>query len=268
MELGQFIHEQRCILRRQEAACRVARSCAHEINNILQSLTVNLYFAREGTPPESQASHDLAEADKASNALQSFSHHLRLVGRPAEVLPKAVDLRDVINAAVHGWQATTKLAVEVASPPALLPRVWADPTALREAIEALFANAARFCGRPDPGLRVGTDLVGTPVELAWALPALRGAVFVRAWIANVGQPFTSEARLRGWDPYYSTMENQRSAGQGLSMVWRVVTALGGFAHVHAVDSGARVSLFLPVADGAPSPAVAVRGLGEVLAAEG
>lgn len=268
MELAQFITEQRCILSRQDAAGRVARSTAHEINNILQSLSVNLYFVREATSADSQAFADLVEAEKASNSLQGLAQQLRSLGRPADLAPLSVAAESLFLGAIEACRSRVPVALRPPELPFAMPRVLADAGAVRQAVEAILDNAVRYSGRTPPVVSAGIDVVAIGSELSQALPALKAPLFARLWIANEGQPFSPETRLRAWDPFFSTRENQRSAGQGLALVWRVISALGGFAHIHDVSTGARVSLFLPVADAPPSPAVAVRGLGEVLAAEG
>ena len=266
MDVVAFIAEQRSIATRQEAAGRLARSTAHEINNILQSLNVHLYFAREALPADSQASADVAEAEKAAAQLQALSHGLRVIGRPADAAAAPVDLAKWLSQATVEWRGRLSGGAALESDLPSLPMANIDPALLTKVLHAVLDNAVQFSGTRDVVIHIDGDVVEAPPAVTSALPWLKGPQFARLSIRNNGTTMTGEVRERACDPYFTTRENQKSAGQGLAFSLRALHSMGGFLHLHETLQGAEVSLFVPLeANAAPPPAVtSPRPLADVL----
>jgi signal transduction histidine kinase len=117
-----------------------------------------------------------------------------------------------------------------------LPRVPADPLALRRVLENLVSNALdSVAGRSDGLVTLGSEIVGSA----------EGPAAVRLLVADNG-PGMSRAELdRAFDDFHTTKPG--GTGLGLSIVRRLVLDLGGSLRIEtAPGSGTRAILELPL----------------------
>lgn len=271
MDIIRFAEEQRRILAQHEATARLARATAHEINNILQSLTVHLYYARESAADNERILRDIVDAEKSAAQLQTLANHLRSIGRPADVVCVPISMDEWLPRAVANWQARHKDApkVDIESVPGALPVIQADSLALQGTLDALLDNAVQFGAASPPQIRLSVDIVQVDESVGDKATSMGGRVFVRATVANDGPRMSADVRAHACDPYFTTRDTQRSHGQGLATALRACRAMGGFLHIHETAQGARVSMFLPTAaEPEGSAGFAIQPLSRVLSAEG
>ncbi|HET8834932.1 MAG TPA: HAMP domain-containing sensor histidine kinase [Gemmatimonadales bacterium] len=116
-----------------------------------------------------------------------------------------------------------------------LPRVPADPLALRRVLENLVSNALdSLAGRNDGVVTLGSEIVGAPEGAA-----------VRLVVADNGPGMTRTELDRAFDDFHTTKPG--GTGLGLSIVRRLVLDLGGALRIEtAPGSGTRVILELPL----------------------
>jgi signal transduction histidine kinase len=116
-----------------------------------------------------------------------------------------------------------------------LPRVPADPLALRRVLENLVSNALdSLAGRNDGVVTLGSEIVGAPEGAA-----------VRLVVADNGPGMTRAELDRAFDDFHTTKPG--GTGLGLSIVRRLVLDLGGALRIEtAPGSGTRVILELPL----------------------
>jgi signal transduction histidine kinase len=116
-----------------------------------------------------------------------------------------------------------------------LPRVAADPLALRRVLENLVSNALdSLAGRNDGVVTLGSEIVGAPEGAA-----------VRLVVADNGPGMTRAELDRAFDDFHTTKPG--GTGLGLSIVRRLVLDLGGALRIEtAPGSGTRVILELPL----------------------
>lgn len=268
MDLATFIGEQRSILGRQEAVARLARATAHELNNILQSLSVNHFFIRENLDPDSQAAADLAEAEKAATHLTNLSHNLRSVGRPPEITLYSLGLESRLNRVLEEWhgRATDTARVELRLP--ALPDVRVDGSAMDQVLTVILEQAVQSSESRPAAILIVADLVEVPAPAVEALGWLGGHHFVRLGLCHEGAPVAAELRERVFDPNFPARDSHSASPMGLAFVWRMLHAMGGFVHFQDRAPRTELSLFLPVAGKAADhlAALSPRPLAEVLAA--
>jgi signal transduction histidine kinase len=117
-----------------------------------------------------------------------------------------------------------------------LPRVSADPLALRRVLENLVSNALdSLAGRHDGVVTLGSEIVGGPES-----PAA-----VRLIVTDNGPGMTRAELARAFDDFHTTKPG--GTGLGLSIVRRLVLDLGGALRIEtAPGSGTRAILELPL----------------------
>jgi len=225
----------------------VARRVAHEIKNPLTPIALSAerilrHLARE--PQDSAATSDLVRscAETIGNSVDTVrtlvNEFATLAQFPAS-RPQPADINSIVNGALSmfngrldGIQVRTLLAVD-------LPRVLADPEAMKRAVANLVDNAAEA-------------LQETPVkeiEVSTSLVASRDAVEIT--VADSGAGVSQELKERLFLPYFST--KKRGTGLGLAIVSRIVEDHHGSIRVEENRPvGARFVVELPVAASSPT----------------
>jgi len=117
-----------------------------------------------------------------------------------------------------------------------LPRVPADPLALRRVLENLVSNALdSLAGRTDGVVTLGSEIVGAP----------EAPTAVRLLVADNGPGMTRAELDHAFDDFHTTKPG--GTGLGLSIVRRLVLDLGGALRIEtAPGGGTRAVLELPL----------------------
>ncbi len=241
------------LLRAQKQAAwrEVARRVAHEIKNPLTpiALSAERILRHLG---RSQASVPAASTEVVRNCAEVIGNSVEtvrsLVNEFATLAqfpasrPEPADINGIVGSALamfngrlDGIRVRTRLANE-------LPRVLADPQAIKRAVANLVDNAAESL----------QDAVLKEIEVSTALVASRDAIEIS--VADSGSGISQELKERLFLPYFST--KKRGTGLGLAIVSRIVEDHHGSIRVEENRPvGARFVVELPIAcNGAVTPA--------------
>ncbi|MDH4191745.1 MAG: ATP-binding protein [Betaproteobacteria bacterium] len=230
---------------RANAWGEVARRLAHEIKNPLTP--IQLSAERLEVKLADKLPFEESETLKRStrtivnqvNALKSmvddFADYARLRGP----LLTRMDLNSLVVEVLDLYQTSTTAVTQHLAPG--LPAVYADPAQIRQVLHNLLQNAQdALLGLDTPQIEVRTSLVGDRVCLT---------------VADNGAGFPDELMARVFDPYVTT--KPRGTGLGLAIVKKIVDEHRGEVSIqNRRTAGASVSVFLPMASGAQSAAVA------------
>src|SRR6266516_231801 len=232
------------LLRAQKQAAwrEVARRVAHEIKNPLTPIALSadriLRHLDRGTPPE-PASVEVVRncAETIGSAVDTVrtlvNEFATLASFPASQ-PQPANINSIIESALSmfngrldGIAVRTFLAND-------LPKVMADPNAIKRAIANLVDNAAEAL----------QDSVLKEIEIVTCVVGSRDAVEIS--VADSGHGVTQELKERLFLPYFST--KQRGTGLGLAIVSRIVEDHRGSIRLEENRPvGARFIVELPVA---------------------
>src|SRR5581483_11856854 len=243
-DLSDVLHAQR-----QAAWREVARRVAHEIKNPLTPIALSAerilrHLDRGPTDPASaevvrSCARTIGEAVETVRAL--VNEFATLARFPASQ-PASSDINAIAEAALamfNGRLDGIRLRTSFSSS---LPKVLADPEAIKRAIANLVDNAAEAV----------QDSMLKEIEISTALVATRDAVEIS--VADSGHGVTQDAKERLFLPYFST--KKRGTGLGLAIVSRIVEDHRGSIRVEENEPvGARFVIELPVAtESAAAPA--------------
>ncbi len=236
----QLLHSQR-----MEAVGTLAAGLAHDMNNILASITS---FA---SLLEDQVSSPGARADLAQIATQSlrgaeltrgllaFSRRGQYRKQPIRIddvvleilpmlvrtLPRSIVIREQLNGG--------KVCID------------GDPIQLGQALINLGINAADAMNGTGT-FTITTDIVELSSDAATALAVLPGR-YARLRVTDAGIGMDEATRRRAFEPFFTTKAAGKGTGLGLSTVWGVVHAHEGAVTVDSVPgAGATFSIYLPV----------------------
>jgi len=263
---------------KMEALAQLASGIAHEINTPMQTISNNLAFLRESFE-DTQAllrTHDellenlrlvdqLAETivacEKARDELdpeflkkeiskainQSLEgaeqvkrivRSMRVFAHPDSPQAEPCDLnkllRDVAALCRHRWSAAAELVLDLDE---ALPQIACFPGDLSQALLNLLINATQAIEEKDehtPGtIGVSSRLVGKTVEIQ---------------ISDTGNGIPPEAQAHVFNPFFTTREVGKGAGQGLTLAHEVIVHRhqGTLTFETEIGQGTVFSLRLPL----------------------
>ena len=226
---------------KQAAWREVARRVAHEIKNPLTPIALSAERIRRhlerGTPPDRQSLDIIKGCAEtiggAVETVRTLVDEFSTLARFPTSQPQPSDVNAIVESALamfdgrlDGIRVHTQLAPD-------LPRVMADPEAIKRALANLVDNAAEAM----------QDSMVREVEISTSLAGSRDAIEIV--IADTGHGVTSELKEKLFMPYFST--KQRGTGLGLAIVSRIVEDHRGTIRVEENKPvGARFIVELPV----------------------
>jgi signal transduction histidine kinase len=233
MEERAHLHEQLLHAQRMEAVGTLAAGVAHDMNNVLASIsnvaTLLVDAAnREQRPELTQIVEQASRGAQLTRGLLAFSRKGQYRKEPLDfadqmrkilpllrrTLPKSVELRDEITLG-HA-------------------RVDGDSVHLGQVVVNLALNAA------DAMHGAGTLVIRASVG------DRGGREHVVLQMTDTGHGMDAATRLRVFEPFFTTKPLGQGSGLGLSIVWGIVQAHGGTIEVQSeVDAGTTFTVCLP-----------------------
>jgi nitrogen fixation/metabolism regulation signal transduction histidine kinase len=239
---------------RQLAWKEVAQRVAHEIKNPLTPIALSAErIARQldrGQPESSNIIRKCSEIILGCvGTLRTLVDQFSALAQFPAPQPRACDLNEVIDKALALFAGRLDgITVQRDLDPEL-PRVMADPEAIRRALANLIDNAAEAMqGSLLRVLRIQTALGedGDAVEIS---------------VSDTGHGLTDEIRERLFLPFYST--KHRGTGLGLSIAAKIAQEHGGSIRAESNSpKGARFLLRLPLME--PATQAVLEGSAEAV----
>ena len=229
------------------AAGALAAGVAHEINNPLASVIANLELALPGmdtlqadfgdTSRFASLREQVHEARDAARRAQAFIKHLQIFARSQDHARGPVDVRRVLESALHMASDEVHKRAKVVKDYADVPLVDADESHLAQVFLNLIVNAAQAIprGRAD----------GNEIRIACAVAPDQRVVIS---ISDTGVGMSAEVQQRLFTPFFSTKPVGTGSGLGLAICHRIVGALSGQISVESqAGRGTTFRVSLPFA---------------------
>jgi hypothetical protein len=226
---------------KQAAWREVARRVAHEIKNPLTPIVLSAERiqrhiergARGETMSRVIMENCVATISSAAETVRRLVDEFSTLARFPQLQPHPSDLNQIVLSAMalfegrlEGVDVQLALAGE-------LPRVMADPEAIKRVVANLVDNAAESM----------KDSVVREIRIATTLLETRDAVEIE--ISDTGAGVSTEDKEKLFLPYFST--KARGTGLGLAIVAQILESHGGTVRVEANHPvGTRLLVELPV----------------------
>jgi PAS domain S-box-containing protein len=235
---------------KMEAVGQLAGGVAHDFNNILAALTmqVNMLQADSAQSAPEDLPKRLSEMLATTGRASSLTRQLLLFSRRQAMVKATHDLNLVIGemgrllGRVLGERI--RLVVEVATTP-----LWVvgDQSMLEQVVMNLAVNARD--AMPQGGqIEMLCDQIVLSDEQAGAIRGGRPGRYARLRMVDTGQGMTSEVLTHLFEPFFTTKEQGRGTGLGLATVQSIVSQHQGFVAVQSDEGkGSTFSVFIPMA---------------------
>jgi signal transduction histidine kinase len=268
------MNEQLAISERMASAGMLAAGVAHEINNPLAVVMVNLDFAigllgqlapavrlldgrtldgAEAGPGSiegrlQEVDGPLRDAREAVERIRRVVHDVKLFSRPQDEERGAVDVTNVIESSIRMASNEIKHRAQLIREYGEVSMVDSNEARLGQILLNLLVNAAQAM----PEGRASRNEIRVMTKMAES-----GRVVIE--IRDTGTGIAKEILDRIFDPFFTTKPVGVGTGLGLSLCHRMVMDLGGEITVESeVDKGTVFRLSLPVATTEPRRAVQAR----------
>lgn len=212
-----------------EALGTMAGGIAHDLNNIMTPILLNLEVALLETPENAPLRSYLETAFRAARRgkelvgqIVTFSRQKESAGESLRVGPVISEILSFLRPA---FPETIKLRQELCGK--LDDSVLADPGQIQQIILNICNNAVSAM-KPGGGvLKVGLEPMevgGRPCE---DVPGLVPGPYLRLSVSDTGSGMTPEVLEKAFDPFFTTKRPGEGSGMGLAVVASIVKTLRG-----------------------------------------
>src|SRR5215472_6739014 len=240
--------------RRMEAVGRLAGGVAHDFNNLLTIIKgyVELALNRIGGQPELRG--NIQQISDAAERAVTLVRQLLAFSRKQVLKPKVLDLNGVVLNMDKMVRRLMNENIEMrTNVEKSLGAVKADPGQIEQVILNLIVNARD--AMPDGGkLWIETRNVELESDMANGQGSIKAGPYVMLTVRDTGVGISTETLPHIFEPFYTTKENGRGTGLGLSTVYGIVKQSGGHISVGSeLGKGTTFKVYLPRAEEAAQP---------------
>jgi PAS domain S-box-containing protein len=241
---------------KMEAVGQLAGGVAHDFNNILAAVLMNLGLLRHRHQLPPEAVESLDELEKETLRATSLTRQLLLFSRHDVAEIKPVDLNTTLPNILKMLRRLLGENVQLTFAPAAEPaRVAADVGMIEQVVMNLCINARD--AMPKGGqvvLALSTAELGP--EVTQGKPEARPGRFVCLSVSDSGCGMDATVLSRIFEPFFTTKEAGKGTGLGLATVYGIVKQHQGWVDVESQPGrGSTFQAYFPALDGGTTLAV-------------
>lgn len=248
-EDARLLGEERLRAQRQECIGTLAGGIAHDLNNILQPISIALDLFRSRLPD--QDSQELFEAvdsnlRRATELVRQILTFTSGVRAERSLVEAGSLLAEVSNFVRQAFPKTIRF--EAVCSPGVSPFV-GDPTQIEQVLLNLCVNARD--AMPEGGrLRIEASNFGVDEAYALRNPQAKRGEYVRISVSDTGMGIPRRLRKKIFEPFFTTKGPEKGTGLGLATVIGIIRNHGGFLALETEEGcGSLFHVFLPAVAG-------------------
>ncbi len=218
--------EQLAQARKMEAVGQLAGGVAHDFNNILTAMLMQLNLLGLSVDLPPGVGEPVRELEKMAKRAAGLTRQLLTFSRRQIVQPKPIDLNEVVANLLKMLERilneNIELTVERAPGGAWME---GDVGMMEQALTNLCMNARDAMQARGGRLRIGVDSVTYDAAAVAQHPERRAGSFVRLVVEDTGCGMDDATRRHLFEPFFTTKAQGKGTGLGLATVY-------GIAHQH------------------------------------
>ena len=238
---------------KMEAVGRLTGGVAHDFNNLLTAIRGYTDLAVAKAEPATQLYKDLREIQIASERAMSLTRQLLLFSRrqPVEFVP--VDLNLMVENLFNMLRRLIGEDIEFRHELAAEPlTILADQTSIEQIIINLVVNA-RDAVHEGGTITIKTETCVIDKQAAKSIPQAYTGRFARFSLSDTGKGMDVDTQKRVFEPFFSTKQDDKGSGLGLSVVLGIIRQHKGWIHVASeVGKGSVFDVYLPIVPEQPA----------------
>jgi len=233
---------------RIEALDRFAGGIAHDLNNILYPIIIDL----EGLLDEELEGtdrHDILEQIlKAAYRQRDLVRNILSFGRRSEPVLKPIQIRPLMEEAVNFLKSSLPRTIEIHQNINVHSDViMGDPVQIQQIIINLCQNAVDAYTSQKGTIEIGLNT--TYITSLYAHQGMQAGEYLKLTVKDAGTGMKPEVLDRVFEPFFTTKGVGKGTGMGLSIVHGIVKSHGGAISVETEQGkGSLFTVYLPVWD--------------------
>jgi signal transduction histidine kinase len=234
---------------RVESLRVLAGGIAHDFTNLMATILSTAELAESEIADGSSAGEEIETIKTvARRAIEMARELMTYAGEDkgnVELLDLSLlveDMADILRSSI------SKRSVLKIDLPRNLPRVWGNPTHMRQIVMNLIINASEAIGARGGTIQIRVSpATGEQRSDLRRIDGLGDGEYLRLEVSDNGCGMTEEQRTRIFDPFFTT--KGKGSGLGLAVVHGVVHSYGGGIKVaSAPGRGTTFEIYLPCID--------------------
>lgn len=236
----QLLHAERI-----ESIGTLAGGFAHEFNNILASIIGYTELALDDAHEGTLIYSNLNEVLTAGNRARDLICQVLKFSRQIESLSEPVHMKTIITDALKMVRSSFPRSIDIHMDLQSEGMILADPSRIHQMILNLCTNAGYAMG--DQGtLTVSLEDVDDLKTVHSSNSKARPGNYIKFSISDTGKGMTPDILSRAFTPFFTTKEQGKGSGMGLSQVHGVVYGLNGWINPKSEPGkGSTFDIYLP-----------------------
>ena len=251
---AQLLHSQR-----METAGLLAGGIAHDFNNLLTVIQGSCNLLAEALPEDSQFATHLEQIDRSADRASQLTRQLLAFSRKQSSSPILIDPKALLTESVSMLNRTLGDNVVLSISFQSTWCVMADPTQLEQILLNLAVNALHAMPRGGTltintsDIQLGDDTnLATLQNIQYTPQPIHSGQYVCLTVTDSGTGIAEAILGHIFDPFFTTKPKGEGTGLGLSVVYGMVTQLGGGISVNSQQGcGTSFQIYLPRMEGVP-----------------
>jgi len=235
-------------IQRIEALDRFAGGIAHDLNNILYPIIINLEELIDGEPQGSARHEILSQTLKAANRQKDLVKKILSFSRRSELVIQPIQLRPLVEETINFLKSSLPSTIRIKQNINVQTDViMGDPIQIQQIIMNLCKNAADSYESRKGIIDIG--LTDTHVESRDAHCKLHAGNYLKLTVRDTGMGMKPEIMNHIFEPFFTNKGLGKGTGMGLSLVHGIVKTHGGTITVESEEGkGSLFTVYLPGSD--------------------
>jgi signal transduction histidine kinase/ActR/RegA family two-component response regulator len=233
---------------RIEALDRFAGGIAHDLNNILYPVIIDLEGLLDEEPVGTDRHDILEQILKAVYRQRDLVRNILSFGRRSEPVLKLIQIRPLMEEAVNFLKSSLPRTIEIhQNIDVHSDMIMGDPVQIQQIIVNLCQNAADAYTLQKGTIEIG--LTNTHISSLHAHQGMQAGDYLKLTVKDAGTGMKPEVLDRVFEPFFTTKGVGKGTGMGLSIVHGIVKSHGGTISIESEEGkGALFTVYLPVRD--------------------
>ena len=243
--------------RKMESIGVLSGGIAHDFNNILAAIMGHVEIAQFNTPPDHPLRQNLSQILQATYRAKDLVQQILTYTRQSDAQMQPVQFNQVVKEVSRLLRASLPSTITIHSDIELGEGViLADPTQIHQILMNLCANASHSMGENGGELDIHLSNLTLRPEDVGTINGLPPGQYLKLTVRDTGHGIDPAFIDSIFDPYFTTKEEGKGTGMGLTMVNDIVKNHNGAITVSSeVEKGTTFDLYFPRIEAVMAPEV-------------
>jgi len=243
-ELRRKLESQMRQSQKMEAIATLAGGIAHQFNNALSVITLNIDFLQMDEPGDGNIGKNVESMKHSAHRMTQLTGQLLAYARGGKYQAENISLNDFVRDTLPLLRHSLKPSIQVETN--LQHDVWktrGDLTQMQMVLSAILANASEVMEK-EGHIKITCHNETITEEKARGFPGLKPGAYIHLKVEDNGKGMDEETRSRVFEPFFTTKFQGR--GLGMAATYGIVKNHNGWISIESqLDRGTIVHVYFP-----------------------